>query len=77
MRQIYEQIDGLEQFPRRFGAAREQAHFTEEMRQVVFKSHRIVFWIDDGSKTVHVLFVRHAAMREVGSTEDDVGPLSP
>jgi plasmid stabilization system protein ParE len=67
---LYEQIDRLEEFPRRFGAAREQAHFAEELRQVVFKSHRIIFTVDDSSAVVRVLYVRHASMRAVGEPDD-------
>ena len=64
--ELYKKIDGLEQYPRRFGYAREQAHFADEIRQLVFKSHRIIFTIDDSMRTVHVAFVRHARMRSVG-----------
>jgi plasmid stabilization system protein ParE len=69
IRGVFEQIDGLEQFPRRFGRAREQAHFPEEIRQLIFKSYRIIFTIDDTAGTVHVVHVRHGKMRSIGDEE--------
>ncbi|MGD0769040.1 MAG: type II toxin-antitoxin system RelE/ParE family toxin [Tepidisphaeraceae bacterium] len=70
LRDLYKQIDGLEEFPRRFGEARERPHVFEEIRQAIFKSHRIIFTIDDASRVVHVLYVRHAKMRAVGELDD-------
>jgi plasmid stabilization system protein ParE len=69
LRDLYEQISRLEKFPRRFSRAREQDHVAEEIRQVIFKSHRIIFTIDDKSATVQVVYVRHGKMRAVGETE--------
>jgi plasmid stabilization system protein ParE len=60
------QIDGLELFPRRFGRAREQAHFEEEIRQVIYKNYRVIFTIDESQRVVRVVFVRHAKRRAVG-----------
>jgi plasmid stabilization system protein ParE len=76
LRDVNSQIEGLELFPRRFGKAREQVEFAEEIRQVVFKSHRIIFTIDDIDRTVHVVFVRHGKMRAVGDVDDTEGPLA-
>jgi plasmid stabilization system protein ParE len=75
-REVYEKIESLERFPRRFGFAREQSHLDPsiEIRQLIYKSHRIGFWVDDRSKTVHVLFVRHSAMRAIELLDDDLGP---
>ncbi|MGA2498760.1 MAG: type II toxin-antitoxin system RelE/ParE family toxin [Tepidisphaeraceae bacterium] len=52
-------IGSLSQFPRRFGAAREADAFDIELRQVVYRSHRIIFTIEE--QTVTVLHVRHGA----------------
>jgi plasmid stabilization system protein ParE len=68
VRGLYKNIDRLEAFPRRFGEAREQAHFQEEIRQVVFKPHRIIYTIDDATKTVLVVSVRHGKMRAIGDS---------
>ncbi len=70
LRDLYQQIDGLEEFPRRFGEAREQAHVFTEIRQAIFKSHRIIFTIDDASGTVYVVYVRHGKMRAIGEPDD-------
>ena len=70
LRGLYKQIDSLEEFPRGFGEAREQRHFAEEIRQVIFKSHLIIFPIDDASGMVHVVYVRHGKMRAVGEPND-------
>lgn len=70
LRDLYRQIEGLEEFPRRFGAAREQHHVSEEIRQAIFKSHRIIFTIDDGSRAVYIVYLRHAKMRAVGEPDD-------
>jgi plasmid stabilization system protein ParE len=69
LRDVDAQIDGLQTFPRRFGKAREQAHVSDEIRQAIFKSHRIIFTVDDATRKVHVVFVRHGRMRAVGETE--------
>jgi plasmid stabilization system protein ParE len=70
LRDLYQQIDGLEEFPRRFGEAREQPHVSMEIRQAIFKSHRIIFTIDDASRTVYVLYIRHGKMRAIGEPDD-------
>ena len=71
---LYAQIDGLERFPRRFEEAREQSHVKSEIRQIAFKSHRVIFAVDDARRKVYVVFVRHAKMRAVGeSAEMDDG----
>ena len=67
---LKERIDGLKEFPRRYGKAREQVHRVAEIRQFVHKSHRVVFTIDDIGEIVYVVYVRHAKMRAVGESED-------
>jgi plasmid stabilization system protein ParE len=52
-----------------FAQARESEYLDLKLRQKVFKSHRIVFSLDEGKKTVTVHYVRHGARRAVG--EDD------
>ena len=58
---LYKAIDSLEQMPSRCGLARENEHLKEEVRQLVYKSHRIIFIVRED--TVEVLHVRHSAMR--------------
>lgn len=74
LRGLHQQIERLEHFPRRFSEARENDYFAEELRQVVYKSHRIVFTIDDGAAVVRVVHVRHAKRRPVGESEIDEVP---
>jgi len=63
---LYDQIDTLERFPERCARAREKDSFEEDLRQLVFKSHRIVFRIQKTEKAVYVLYVRHAKRRAFG-----------
>jgi plasmid stabilization system protein ParE len=70
IRGLYREIDSLELMPARFGVAREQAYFKEDLRQLVSKSHRIIYLIDEHRRQVDVLYVRHAKRRAVGEPED-------
>jgi len=47
------------------------AYFDEELRQLIYKSHRVIFTIDDSRKNVIVLFVRHAKRRAKGEPSDE------
>ena len=67
---IYEQIDTLERHPERCACARERAYLEDDVRQLIFKSHRIVFKVDKARRTVYVLHVRHAKRRAIGEPED-------
>ena len=59
-------VHSLGEYPRRFAPAREAPSFPgEELRQTVVHSHRIVFTIR--GTAVHVLHIRHAARRELGT----------
>jgi plasmid stabilization system protein ParE len=59
----------LSEMPTRCPVAREHEFFTfrEELRQLLFGSHRIIFTIRGG--VVHVLRGRHAAQRNLTSEE--------
>ena len=67
LQNIYERIETLENHPERCGAARERQYFEEDLRQLLFKSHRAVFWINKPEKTVYVLRVRHAKQETIGA----------
>lgn len=57
-------IDGLSEMPLRFPLARENGLFPEaELRQALYKSHRLIFTIR--KRTVHVLHVRHVAQNRL------------
>lgn len=68
---MYERIASLETMPERCELARE-AEFVEgvAIRQMIFKSHRIVFFIDEPSASVQVVSVRHAARRAMGEPSE-------
>jgi plasmid stabilization system protein ParE len=66
---LYSKIDTLEHFPERCSYARESEFVDEDLRQLVFGSHRIVFSVDPATTTVYVLHVRHGKMRAVGEPE--------
>lgn len=66
---LYDEIDSLERFPERCSYAREREYLEEELRQLVYKSHRVVFYVDKPQSTVYVLYVRHGKRRAVGEPE--------
>ncbi len=66
LKDLYSCIDSLESFPERCALARELEYFEEELRQLVFKSHRIVFYIDKKRKAVRVAYFVHGKQRAVG-----------
>ena len=68
---LYRQINDLELMPSRFGRAREQDYFEEDVRQVVYKSYRIIYRIDEVELRVYVLYVRHAKRRAIGESYSD------
>jgi plasmid stabilization system protein ParE len=64
--QLYAEIDTSEKFPERCAYARERDYLEEDLRQLIFKSHRVVFQVDTTSRTVYVLHVRHSSRYAVG-----------
>lgn len=71
LRALYGQIDTLERSPERCVFAREREYLDEDLRQLVFKSHRIVFTVERKEKRVYVLYVRHASQRAVGEPAEE------
>lgn len=70
LRKLYSEIATLEVFPRRCAIARESRYFEEELRQLVFKSHRIVFRVDEKQRKVWVVYVVHGRQRAKGETAE-------
>jgi plasmid stabilization system protein ParE len=66
LRGLYATIDGLETFPRRFGRARESEDLGVDLRQLVYKSHRLIFEVQ--GETVYVLHFRHTARPAMGKS---------
>jgi plasmid stabilization system protein ParE len=67
IRNLYKAIDTLESMPERCPIIREHEAFDEELRNLIFQSHRIIFTINDENSTVQVHAFRHAA-------QDDMRP---
>jgi len=67
LKRLYARIYSLENFPARCARAREQEYFKVELRQLIFKSHRIVFHIDEKEKTVWILYVIHGKQHTIGA----------
>lgn len=64
-------ISSLESMPARCGYAREHEAFPGvELRQLVYKSHRLIFTIRESE--VHVLHVRHIARADIEPPPDEV-----
>jgi plasmid stabilization system protein ParE len=70
LRGLYKLDHKLESMPKRCGRAREADDLGLDLRQLVFKSHRIVFWIDDEEGSVRVMRVFHGA--RLGLTREDL-----
>lgn len=68
---LYDAIDSLERFPERCAFAREREYLDDDLRQLVFKSHRLVFTVAKKEKRVYVVYVRHARRRAVGEPVGD------
>jgi len=56
---LYRVIDSLETLPFRYGRAPEASAVDFELRQYVYKSHRILYTVI--GDTVHILHIRHGA----------------
>jgi plasmid stabilization system protein ParE len=63
---LYSSISTLETFPKRCSLARENEYFDEELRQLIYKSHRVVFYIEEDIRIVRVVYFLHAKQRAVG-----------
>ena len=58
-------------FPGRCAVAPESRHLDADLRHLLFKSHRVIFHVDERKKVVQVLHVRHASRRAVGEPDGD------
>lgn len=62
------------ELPRRFRIIDEQAHFEIELRQFLHYSHRVIYHVNEATKTVHVLRIYHAHRDALGPTELEQPP---
>jgi plasmid stabilization system protein ParE len=72
IRALYKAIHELEEFAGH-SRAPESDYLGFELRHKLFKSHRIVYSINEQEQLIHVHYVRHGAQRAVGEPpgEDD------
>ncbi|WP_434683848.1 type II toxin-antitoxin system RelE/ParE family toxin [Pseudanabaena minima] len=65
-------ITSLSQMPKRCPLARENEHFSQELRQLLYgqgrNSYRVIFTILEGQEisTVRILHIRHAYQQTIG-----------
>ena len=69
LREIYKAIDSLEEFPNRCAIAPESQYLRDTLRHYIFKSHRIIFFVDEAASVVRILYIRHGSMRSVGQSD--------
>jgi plasmid stabilization system protein ParE len=62
---LIDQILSLETLPRRCSIIPEQKYFEQEMRQLIYASHRIIFSIDQ--HTVTILRIYHGARKPLNA----------
>jgi plasmid stabilization system protein ParE len=62
-------IDSLRTLPNRCAVAPESEFLGVELRHDIYKSHRIIFRVDENARMVRVLHVRHGARRAIGEAE--------
>jgi plasmid stabilization system protein ParE len=65
MRQILSEVQKLETFAG-YGRARESDFLGVELRQKIFKSHRIVFEVNEETQQVIVHYIRHGSRLAAG-----------
>jgi plasmid stabilization system protein ParE len=63
---LQQAIDSLGSFPRRCPVAPESEFLGHELRHLTYKSHRIIFRIEQDARVVRVLHIRHAKQQAIG-----------
>lgn len=69
---LLEEVTSLSQMPKRCPLARENEHFSQEIRQLIYgrgrNSYRIIFTVLDGEdvSTVRILHIRHSYQQTIG-----------
>lgn len=66
-----EKVRTLAMFPSACPKAVETRFENSDLRQLPFKSHRIIFRVEESNRIVRILHVRHAARRALGEPEDE------
>jgi len=76
IRGLYHAIESLQQFPHRFGIAPDSRFVGEELRHLIYKSHRVIYRIEERHQIVRVLHVRHGARRAWGEPSEEEDDLA-
>ena len=64
-------IESLKLFPNRCAIAPESYYLDQTLRHFIFKSHCIIFRVEETTKTVRVLHVRHDALQPLGADPNE------
>ena len=64
-------INSLKIMPQRSAKARESDFVGEDLHQYIYKSHRIIFRIEEDARVVRILHIRHASQRAIGESETE------
>jgi plasmid stabilization system protein ParE len=59
-------IESLEIFPNRCGLAPETEFLHVELRHYIYKSHRVIFRVEESTRRVRILHIRHSKRRAIG-----------
>jgi len=68
-------IESLSKMPKRCPLAKENEHFSQEIRQLLYgqrrNSYRILFTVLEGASIVRILHIRHSSQLVIGEVLDD------
>ncbi len=74
---LLQAIESLSQMPKRCSLARENEHFSQEIRQLIYgkgrNSYRVLFTILEGQEvpSVRILHIRHAVQQTLGENPEE------
>jgi len=69
LRGLYAAIDTLETMPERCRVIREIDAFDQEVRNLLYHSHRVIFTVNDEALLVEVHAFRHGAQDEISASD--------
>jgi plasmid stabilization system protein ParE len=68
---LFDVIESLSEMPNRFKVIDEQDAFDIQLRQLLYFSHRVIYHVDEESRSVHVLRVYHSARDHLDTADLD------
>ncbi len=72
-RELIACIFSLEEMPLRCPLIPEENEFTVKLRQILYHSHRIIFYVDEDTREVTVLRIYHGSRKQL--KPDDAGEV--